>query len=249
MTASPLTAYEKAEDREERIRSLVIEHLPLARRIVGRISVSLGPTVSRDDMYSAATLGLVEAAHRYDPTKGAKFETFAYLRIKGAVMDCLRDSDWLGKSARDQLSKLREHIQQFRSRHARRPGIEELSSRTGLPEDDILRLLSYEKWDSVASLQDNVGSGQGGGAPLGSLLASNAVTPLEKLQKDERVDQLVFAIESLPERQKQIIIMYYYEDLYMSEMADILGVSESRISQLHTRAIYNLTRMLESGDE
>jgi RNA polymerase sigma factor for flagellar operon FliA len=249
MTASPRTAYEKAGDQEQRIRSLVLEHLPLARGIVGRMSVSLGPTVSWDDLCSAATLGLVEAAHRYDESRGTKFETFAYPRVRGAVMDCLRGSDWLGKSARERLGALREHMRELRAHHGRKPTIEELASKAGMSDEDVLKYLSYEKWDSVASLQDCASEGGNDGASLETLIAADIATPLEELEWAEKVELLVRAIHALPEREKQIIIMYYYEDLYMSEMAEVLQVSESRVSQLHTRAIYNLSRMLESYND
>jgi RNA polymerase sigma factor for flagellar operon FliA len=226
-----------------------MEHVPLARSIVNNLSVSLGPTVSRDDLYSAATLGLVEAAHRYDETKGAKFSTFAYMRVRGAVMDCLRRSDWLGKSAREQLKDLRRIMREFRGLHGRKPSIEELAEEAGMDEEAVLKYLAYEKWDSVGSLNDTVGSAEEGSSPLADLVDCGAPTPLENLQEEERLEQLARAIQELPEREKQIIVMYYYEDLYMAEMAEVFGVSESRISQLHTRAIYNLTRLLESYDE
>jgi len=244
MTASPLTAYGRAEDREQKIRDLVVEHLPLARRIVGQIYVSLGPTVSRDDLYSAATLGLVEAAHRYDETGGAKFETFAYLRIKGAVMDCLRASDWLGKSARDRLNRLRRCMYAFQGRQGRKPSVDELAREAGMSEEGVLRYLSYAKWDSVASLDESQGAGENG-ASLAALIPAKVPTPLENLEHAENVERLVEAIHALPEREKQIIVMYYYEELYMAEIARVLNISESRVSQLHTRAVYNLMRMLE----
>jgi RNA polymerase sigma factor for flagellar operon FliA len=225
-----------------------MEHIPLARSIVNNLSVSLGPTVSRDDLYSAATLGLVEAAHRYDESKGAKFSTFAYMRVRGAVMDCLRRSDWLGKSAREQLKDLRRIMRDFRGRKGRKPTIEELSEESGMEEDTVLKYLSYQKWDSVGSLDVSVGDADEGSSPLADLIDGGSPTPLENLQEEERLEHLARAIEQLPEREQQIIVMYYYEDLYMAEMAEVFGVSESRISQLHTRAIYNLTRLLEEQE-
>jgi RNA polymerase sigma factor for flagellar operon FliA len=249
MCPSPTTTYTKTGSREDYIRTLVMEHVPLARSIVNNLSVSLGPTVSRDDLYSAATLGLVEAAHRYDESKGAKFSTFAYMRVRGAVMDCLRRSDWLGKSAREQLKGLRRIVREFRGRENRKPSVEELAEEADMNEETVLKYLSYEKWDFVGSLNDTVGDSDEGSAPLAALIDGGAPTPLENLQDAERLEQLADAIEQLPEREKQIIVMYYYEDLYMAEMAEVFGVSESRISQLHTRAIYNLTRILEADDE
>jgi RNA polymerase sigma factor for flagellar operon FliA len=239
------TAYEKAQGKEGAIKQLVMDHLPLVRSIVGRICYGLSPAVSEEDLISAGTLGLVQAAHRYDPSAGVKFVTFAYPRVKGAVVDHLRRSDPLGKSAREQLRALRRHIQEAREATGRKPSLEELAERADLSEEDVLRYLSYEKWDYVGSLERSRGGPQDDQSALVELLPSDAETPLDKLEWKERIERLGDAVEKLPEREKQVIVMYYYEDLYMSEMAEILGVTESRVSQLHTRAIYNLTRQME----
>jgi RNA polymerase sigma factor for flagellar operon FliA len=239
------TAYDEARRPDGLIRQLVTSHLGLVKRIVGRIRVGLQPSLSQDDLISAGTLGLVQAAHRFDPNRGVSFSTFAYRRIQGAVVDCLRRNDMLGKSSREQLALLRRCIQEFRARHGRRPRIQELAELAGMDEPDVLRYLSYEKWDNVGSLSQPARTEQGEASALEDLIAADAATPLERLEWQERLERLAAAIEELPERERQIIVMYYYEDLYMGEMAEILGVTEGRISQLHTRALYNLTRKLE----
>ena len=240
------TAYERADGGGKAIKQLVMGHLPMVRHIVSRVRVGLEPALAEEDLISAGTLGLVEAAHRYDPSVGVKFSTFAYSRIKGSVIDCLRANDQLSRSARGQLIELRGHIAEFHKCNGRRPTIVELARQAGLEQKEVLRYLSYEKWDYVGSLQDDAADAQGEHNVLSDLIAADVATPLEELQWKERVERLGVAIEKLPERQKQIIVMYYYEELYMSEMAEILGISESRVSQLHTRALYNLTRKLEA---
>jgi RNA polymerase sigma factor for flagellar operon FliA len=239
------TAYQNAREPEDRIQSLVLEHLSLVNRVVDRSFAGLQGLVSRDDMISAGMLGLVEAAHRYDDTRGVKFSTFAYHRVRGAVGDLLRQVDWLGKSAREQLTALKNAIGEFQSAHGRRPTIEELAELTDMSEENVLQYLSYEKWDNVASVDGYVDDPDGGRNVLSSLIAADVQTPDESLEWKERVARLTAAIQALPERQQQIIVMYYYEELYLSEMAEILGVSEGRVSQLHTKALYNLTRLLE----
>ncbi len=241
------TAYEEARQPDGFIKQLVTSHLGLVKRIAGRIRVGLDPSLSEDDLISAGTLGLVEAAHRFDLSRGVKFSTFAYSRIRGAIVDCLRRSDMLGKSSRERLSRLRQCIREFRARHARKPSIEELAAEADMDEQEVVRYLSYEKWDNVGSLQDRVRTGEGEASALEELVAADAATPLEHLEHQERVERLAEAIAELPERERQIIVMYYYEDLYMAEMAEILGVTEGRVSQLHTRALYNLTRKLEGS--
>ena len=241
------TAYGQAAGRDGTIKQLVLDNLPLVRRIVSRLCASLEMRVSEEDLISAGTLGLVEAAHRFDPAMGVKFATFGYWRVKGAVMDYLRQNDSLGKSARARLGDIRRCVRELSERNGRKPTIEELALAAGMSERDVLKCLSYEKWDYIGSLQDAVDDAEGEGSVLAALIPADAETPLQKLQWKERIERLSAAVKALPEREKQVIVMYYYEDLYMAEMAEILKVSESRVSQLHTRALYNLTRKLE-GD-
>ncbi len=239
------TTYGKAEAQDRRIRDLVIAHLPLVKGIVNGLVICLNSAVSEEDLISAGTLGLVEAAHRFDESRDVRFGTFAYRRVRGAIMDFLRINDYLGRSARTQLSALRRHVREFRSDNDRKPSIRELAKQAGMSEQNVLKYLAYEKWDHVTSLERTVEGLDGEQDPLIALMPNNEQTPLDKLEWNEKVEKLAKAIENLPEKQKQIIVMYYYEGLYMAETAEILHISESRVSQLHTRALYNLTIELE----
>ena len=239
------TAYAEDQKSNGRINKLVTDHLQLVRRIVGQLPRSTRNMVSEDDLYSSGTVGLVEAAHRYDPDRNATFVTFAYRRIKGAVMDYLRKQDVLSKSARNRLDDLRETIRRFREDEGRRPTIREIAELTELSEEMVLKSLSNEKWNYLASLQREYEDGEGTSIPLSALLPASTETPLEKLEREEQIERLQKAIRALPERQQQVIVMYYYEELYMREIAEVLEVSESRISQIHTKALYNLGRELD----
>ncbi len=240
------TAYQQAGDKAAgRIKKLVLDHLYLVHRLADRLSAQVNPTVSRDDLIGAATLGLVEAAHRFDGSKGVRFTTFAYQRIRGAMVDHLRQTDWLSKSARQHLENLREAIDRFQGNHSRKPTIEELATAMGMTQEDVLGHLAYEKWDRVSSLDQTAQEEEGHQNILAGLAAGDMDTPLDKLQWKEKVERLAAAIRALPARQEQIIVMYYYEELYMSEMAEVFSISESRVSELHTAALYNLARMLE----
>lgn len=247
MTSPAETAYEDAAEHGDGVRKLVTENLSLVNQVVERSFGLVSDFVPREDLISAGTLGLVEAAHRFDPSRGAKFRTFAYYRVKGAIVDFLRQNDWLGKSAREQLSALQQAVREFRGREGRKPTIGELALRLEMSEEEILRVLSYEKWDNVRSVESRATGPDGKMSALGALIPSNEKPPDEKAEWNERVERVGEAIRQLPERQQQIIVMYYYEDLYMAEMAEVFGVSEGRISQIHTEAIYNLTRLLEEG--
>ena len=245
MPKTAQTAYEAAQDNAGRIEELVLAHLGLVVRLADRLRAQVGSAVSRDDLIGAGTLGLVEAAHRFDESRSVKFITFAYRRVQGAMVDHLRRNDWLGKAARERLKHLRRAIRSFRGSHHRRPSVRELADQTGLSERAVLDTLSYEKWDSVGSLDRQGRDAEGDRRALADLVAADAETPPEALEWKERVQELADAVQKLPERERQIIVMYYYEELYMAEMARVLGISESRVSQLHSKALYDLTRILE----
>ncbi len=239
------TAYEKAAGQQNRVRALVMDNLELVLSIVNKVKVDLDPRVIEDDLIGAGTLGLVEAAHRYDSTKGYRFSTFAYPRIRGAIMDHLRETDALGKAARNRVTAMREASARFEAANGRSPSVEELAEEAELTEDEVVQCLSYEKWDSVVSLEESADRDKPDGNLLAALIQDDGPTPMEQMEWQERAELLAQAVEELPEREQQIIVMYYYEDLYIAEMAEVLGVSESRVSQLHTRALYTLARKLE----
>lgn len=244
MTKYARTAYE-TEREGASVQELVTEHLDLVKRIIYQLPPEFTISADREDLISAGTLGLVEAAHRYDESRGTSFVTFVYQRIKGAVVDYLRRNDLLSKSARGRVQMLRRRSREFRAQHGRSPTIPELAQAVDLPEETVVKFLGYERWDRVGSLATTLEDSEGQQIALAALIPGDMPTPVEKLERQEQIQRLRQAIERLPERQQQLIVMYYYEELYMREIAEVFGVSESRVSQLHTRAIYNLGRMLE----
>jgi RNA polymerase sigma factor for flagellar operon FliA len=239
------TAYARSQAEDKDVNRLVTDNLQLVRRIVGQLPKRTRAMVSEDDLYSSGTVGLVEAAHRYDPERNATFVTFAYRRIKGAVMDYLRKQDVLSKSARNRLDDVREEIRRFREVEGRKPTLAELAEATGLSQESLVKSLSNEKWNYLTSLEQQFHDNEGSSTPLSALLPAGTETPLEKMEHQEQIQLLQDAIRSLSKREQQVIVMYYYEELYMREIAEVLEVSESRVSQIHTKALYNLGRALE----
>jgi len=239
------TAYADTSGANGGIKQLVTQWLPLVSRVVNSMAVNLDPSVSREDMIGAGTLGLVQAAHRFDESRGTKFSTYAYWRIRGAVVDFLRKSDALSRDALAGVRRLRDAAREFRADTGRVATVEDLAESAGMSEQEVLKFLSYESWQ--APLSSLSGPDEGPAEPniLAALVPDDAPSPAQQLERKEQVERLAEAIEGLPEREKQIVVMYYYEDLYMSEIAQVLGISEPRVSQLHTRALYNLTRKLE----
>ena len=239
------SAYSQSSGGGQNIDELITEHLPLVRHIVSQLPPDYVHGPNEEDLLSAGTLGLVEAAHRFREDRGVKFATFAYHRIKGAVVDYLRENDFLSKSARARLRDVRRRIMEFQGENGRKPTIEELAKLSEISEDAVVECLDYEKWDSVASLAGGLEDEEGDETALAAILPDSIGTPLDQVVHNERVERLAGAIEDLSEREKQVIVMYYFEELYMSEMAEILKVTESRVSQIHSRALYNLSRKME----
>lgn len=239
------SAYRSASGAEDWTDHLVTSHITLVKRIVNQLPRDLRDQVNKDDLAGAGMVGLVEAARRFDGSKGAAFSTFAYRRIKGAIMDFLRENDALSKSARVRLKTLRSISEEYKAEHGFKPSVGELAKLSGLSEKAVLTSLEYEKWDRLASLGSGVQNGEGDRALLSSLIPADTPSPEDTVLHNERVELLSRAIEELPEQQKQVVVMYYFEDLCLSEMAKILKVSESRVSQIHTKALYELSRKLE----
>ena len=244
MTENATQAYQTAKDTQS-VQELITEHVDLVKRIVYQLPADFTISADREDLISAGMLGLVEAAHRYDESRGASFVTFVYRRIKGAVVDYLRRNDFLSKSARGRLQRLRQAAREFRADRGRSPSVPELAEIVDLPEETVVKFLGYQRWDNVGSLASRCTDGEGDSVALSQLIAGETTTPDDKLEHRERIEELTEAIQKLPERQQELIVLYYHEELYMKEIAEIFGVSESRISQLHTRALYELGRMLE----
>ena len=244
MTETATQAYETANE-DDGVQELVTEHLDLVKRIVYQLPVEFTISADREDLISAGMLGLVEAAHRFDESRGVSFVTFVYRRIKGAVVDYLRRNDFLSKSARGRLQRLQRAEREFQADKGRSPSIPELAEMVDLPEDTVVKFLGYQRWDRVGSLASRCTDSEGQSVALAQLIAGDTTPPDKRIEHRERLEELTEAIQRLPERQQELIVLYYHEELYMKEIAEVFGVSESRVSQLHTRALYKLGRMME----
>lgn len=233
---------------EERNR-VVLEHVPLVRFVAKRIAQSFGlpPGVELADLVSYGILGLVEAHARFEEGRGASFETFAIPRIRGAMLDELRRYDWVPRNVRTRARKLVEARTQLVSSLGRDPTREELADAVGVQE-----LNSFERNSVPATLiglEDFVNSDAGGdGFAVGDTIVDIAAEqPGLALEESERRARLTDALGSLEERDRLILTLYYFEGVPLGEIAKLLGVTESRISQLHTRALAGLRRQLQDA--
>jgi RNA polymerase sigma factor for flagellar operon FliA len=219
---------------------LIMEYLPLVKYVVGRMAVTLPPTVDSEDLMGYGVMGLIAAIERFNPERGFKFETFAVSRIRGAIIDELRSQDWLPRSVRQKAKEMEATIRQVEHQLGRTATDEELATAMGIKVDDLPRSLS-EIVAPVLSLDDLVSMGDEG-QKLSWLdtLPDDRVGPAAAFDQEEMVEILGQAIEALPERERLLITLYYHEGLTLKEIGQVLSVTESRVCQLHSQAVGRL---------
>jgi len=221
---------------------LVKTHTPLVKRIAHHLLGRLPNTVSADDMIQAGMLGLLDAARRYDASQGASFETYATLRIRGAMIDELRRNDWAPKSVHRKARSLSAAVQAIENRTGRDARDEEIIAEMGISPSEYHKILR-DSCNSKIFNFDDLGTEQD---PLNSI-AGNDANPLDEVENDRFRDRLVEAIASLPERERMVLSMYYDKELNLREIGQILGVSESRISQILSRSYARLRARLSDA--
>ncbi|NLZ39601.1 MAG: FliA/WhiG family RNA polymerase sigma factor [Firmicutes bacterium] len=213
----------------------VLDYLPLVRYYASRLALGLPAHIAEEDLVQAGVLGLLEAWQRYDPQRGVKFETFAAPRIKGAMLDELRSLSWLPRSLFKQMRELEQAVQKLTVSLGREPEEEELAEALGISVSKLQKILKDINCSSLVSLEEI----------LFALPAdSTADGALEKLLAAEEEERLVAAIEKLPERYQQLLALYYQEGLTLKEIGLVLGVTESRVCQLHAQIISRLRSLL-----
>jgi len=232
-------------------RQLIEAYAPLARYVVDRINVRPGPSMGHDDLLSQALVGLIDAVDRFDPGRGIKFETYAYHRIRGAVMDMLRDMDWLPRSLRQRETDLTTAYTQLQGSLGRAPTDEQLARAMGISIeelDTIAQDLAFQAMHSldeaVAGVRSSGGSqnihGWEDAALIDSIPDLQAVSPQEQAERQAERNLLGQAIEALPDAERTVVSLYYYEGLTLKEIGRVMGVTESRACQVHGKAILRM---------
>jgi len=234
--------YKKNPNPEIR-EKLIIHYLPLVRYVVDRLPVSELPSICIDDLISSGIVGLMEAIDKFDPERRVKFETYAIRRIQGAIIDELRSLDWVPRSLRKKANLLEKTYFSLQKELGRTPTNEELAKSMGIKKNELHKLLIEETYFSTRSLDEREDDSRS----LTEIVPSpQAENPFSALEKQETRNILRKAILELSEQERTVITLYYYEDLTLKEIGKILGLSESRISQIHTRAILHLRSRLKS---
>lgn len=229
--------YQKTKDPLVR-EKLIVQYAPLVKYVAGRLSIYFGSNVEYDDLVSYGVFGLIDAIDKYDLAKGVKFETYASLRIRGAVIDSIRELDWVPRSLRQKNKELSKIYTQLENELGHGVSDKDVADKLGISMDDYYKLLNDISVFSIMSLDEFLE--QNYESNVGALVPSKGSHPEDFVEFNELKDTLSDVINKLPEKEKLVISLYYYEELTLKEISAIMNVSESRISQLHTKAILRM---------
>lgn len=224
---------------------LIIEYSPLVKIVAGKMSMYLGNNVEYDDLVSYGVFGLIDAIDKFDVHKDVKFETYASLRIKGAILDQIRKMDWIPRTIRQRQRALDTATKEIWQRTGRQPTDEELAEELGMTEDEYYTFISALKITNLVSLNEFMEAG-GNEPAMDTKKNSYFEQPEEKVSREELSAKLNDALGVLTDREKKVILLYYYEDLTLKEISEVMDVSESRVSQLHTKALKKMRKVLGS---
>jgi RNA polymerase sigma factor FliA len=235
--------YAKTKTPELR-ENIILEYAPLVKVVAGRLSMYLGYNVEYEDLVSYGVFGLIDAIDKFDLLKDVKFETYASLRIRGAILDQIRKMDWIPRTIRQKQKKIDAVIKDVETRYGRNATDEEIAAGLGISPEEYLEWQSQMKITNIVSLNEFLE--QGSEVPNEAMKTKSAQfdSPEEVVAKTELKQMLVQSLEILTEKERRVIELYYYEDLTLKEISSILEVSESRISQLHTRALQKMKTKL-----
>ena len=232
------------ENRDEVIK----QYSPMIKYVANRIAMRLPPHVEVDDLINVGVLGLMDAISKYDPTRGAKFKTYAEFRVRGAILDELRSMDWVPRSVRQKASNVDAVVQKLQAKLRRNPEDEEVAEEMELSLDQFYDTVNETKSMPVFSLEDlGIAKETGEQQSLLDCLAGKAdADPQTQIRLTELKGIIAKAIDTLPEKERLMVSLYYYEELTMKEIGVVLDITESRVSQIHSKAVYHLRTKLKS---
>ena len=220
--------------------ALIRQHAPLVRRIALHMIAKLPPNVEVDDLIQVGMIGLAEALSRFESEQGVQFETFASQRIRGAMLDELREGDWMSRSSRKSQKEIEQALNRLEQRLCRPPLESEIAAELKMSLDDYQSLLGKVRGTQLVYLEDISGGEDAGDDYLDRHVADSSADPFSQLRDQRLRSALVEAIKALPEREQYMMGMYYEHDMNLKEIAAVLGVTESRVCQLHSQAIARL---------
>jgi len=230
---------------------LILQYAPLVKFVAGRVASGLPQSIEQSDLVSYGVFGLIDAIDKFDPDRGFKFETYAISRIRGAIIDELRSIDWVPRSVRAKARSIERAYSKLESELHRSPDDREVAAELGMSEEDLDHTLSQISFTGVVALDEILGGstaeGVSGSATLGDTITDGADDPVEAFEVDEMRHVLADMINRMPDRKRLVLTLYYYEGLTLAEVGAVLGVTESRVCQIHTKAILQLRARLSEA--
>lgn len=220
----------------------IMDYLPLVKYVVGKFMMYLPSHIDQEDLFESGILGLIEAAERFDDSKNVKFKTYAFHRIRGAVLDYLRLQDWVPRSVREKDNLIKDAYNTLEQELNRAPHTEEIAEAMGISCSELDKMLVDINMCSMLYLEDISFGGDDDSKVKASEIIKDKKTsgPLSNLESQEEQEVLERAITELPQKEKLVITLYYYEDMLLREIAEVMNLSESRVSQLHHRALMSI---------
>ncbi len=234
---------EYIKTKSEKLREqIIVEYVPLVKLVAGRLNMYLGYTVEYDDLVSYGIFGLIDAIDKFDYGKGIKFETYASLRIRGSILDQIRKMDWIPRSVRQKQKQMESVIAKLEKEKGANVKDKDIAQELGISLDEYRSWESLTNISNVASLDEFMEQGNDNG--VREFRNTTYIEPEEAVNREEVKKMLMDALELLTEKERKVVLLYYYEDLTLKEVAKVLEVSESRISQLHSKALEKMKKHL-----
>jgi len=242
-----IQAYRQAEHTRSQAErdDDVLRHLPLVHSVVERVAANLPSSVEREDLFHAGVIGLIDALDRFDPGRDNAFSTYAVLRIRGAIIDELRARDWVPRGARSRAKEYHQAVHELHHQLDRMPDDHELAAHLGVGVDDLPEIERGAQLNAQVSLEEPVGED----ARLGNLLSHGGAedNPARHMEDEDQRRVLLEILQTLKEQERRLLKLYYFEGLYMKDIASLLGVTESRVCQIHARLMTLLRTRLRSA--
>jgi RNA polymerase sigma factor for flagellar operon FliA len=228
-------------------KELAYHYLPMVDFIIGRLAMNLPPHIDRDDLENIGVIGLLNAIDNFDPEREVKFETYASIRIKGAIIDHLRKEDWLSRPLRKKALDIERASEELRGKLKRTPTFDEIAKQIGMSEEEVSETIHKSTASHLISIEKELYDDEEGvGRSLGDYLADTTnLNPHDETEKSLLISHMIRAIGELPEKERKVLNLYYFEELTLKEIGALLNVSESRVCQIHSRAVFLLRDLMK----
>jgi RNA polymerase sigma factor for flagellar operon FliA len=242
----------KANGTAEAREQLILHYAPLVKFVAGRVAAGLPHNIEQSDLVSYGIFGLIDAIDKFDLSRGFKFETYAISRIKGAIIDELRSIDWVPRSVRAKARSIERAYSKLENELRRSPDEKEVAAELAMSEEELATLMGQISFVGLVALDEVLSASdeRGGGTTVGDNVSDRTHDPVEAFESEETRHLLADAINRMPDRERLVLTLYYYEGLTLAEIGKVLGVTESRVCQIHTKSIFQLrARMAEPVPE